>query len=61
MNCYECAKVDSHLPAVALCLHCNAGLCLDHLREAAAERTRGGDHIGCLHDTWRAGVQPATR
>lgn len=52
MNCYECAKTGAAIPAVALCLHCNAGLCLEHLRDAAAEPTRGGTHIGCAHDTW---------
>jgi hypothetical protein len=55
MNCYECAKTGAAAPAVALCLHCNAGLCLEHLREAAAEPTRGGTHMGCAHDTWEIG------
>jgi hypothetical protein len=48
MNCFECAKVNDSVPAVALCQHCSVGLCLDHLVEAHDFRV-GGTTYGCAH------------
>ena len=48
MNCFECAKVNDTIPAVAVCQHCGVGLCLDHLVEAH-EFTVGATHYGCPH------------
>lgn len=31
MNCYVCAEAESSREAVALCHHCSAGLCLEHI------------------------------
>jgi hypothetical protein len=52
MNCFECARGGSTTTAVALCRHCNAGLCVDHLRDAATDRPQGGLHATCRHSTW---------
>jgi hypothetical protein len=30
MMCYECSSRSLQRPAVALCHHCSAGLCVDH-------------------------------
>ena len=30
MHCLECAQRNEMRPAVALCHHCSAGLCLEH-------------------------------
>lgn len=30
MNCYECQRLGAGRPAVALCHHCSAALCLEH-------------------------------
>ena len=30
MNCYDCAFTGNQHPAVATCIDCGAGLCLDH-------------------------------
>ena len=49
MNCFECAKVNDTVAAVALCQHCGVGLCLDHLVEAH-EFTVGGTHFACPHE-----------
>ena len=51
MNCFECAKDGSTNAAVALCRHCNAGLCVDHLRDSATE-SQGGLQATCRHTTW---------
>ena len=51
MDCYECIKGGTKTAAVAICQSCNAGLCLVHLREAAAFRSPG-PASGCQHDTW---------
>jgi hypothetical protein len=48
MNCFECAKVNDAVPAVAICDHCGVGLCLDHLVEARAYRV-GGTIWACPH------------
>lgn len=52
MYCYECMKAGTESNAVAICPNCNAGLCLLHLREAAATPGPGGTRLACRHDTW---------
>jgi hypothetical protein len=52
MNCFECAKDGSTMSAVALCRHCSAGLCMDHLRDAATDHAQGGIQVTCRHSTW---------
>jgi len=49
MNCFECAKVNDSVAAVAFCLHCGVGLCLDHLVEAH-EFTVAGTNYACPHE-----------
>ena len=49
MNCFECAKVNDTVPAVATCQRCSVGLCLDHLIEARNLRV-GGTLFGCGHE-----------
>jgi len=49
MNCFECARVNDEVAAVAVCQHCGVGLCVDHLIEAH-EFTAGGTHFACPHD-----------
>ena len=48
MNCFECAKANDTVPAVAVCHHCNVGLCLDHLIEASEYRVAGTTY-SCAH------------
>jgi hypothetical protein len=50
MLCYACAKDGDERQAVALCRSCYAGLCLEHLRDAAS----AWDNVlaSCAHDTW---------
>jgi hypothetical protein len=60
VNCYECAKAGTATVAVGICPHCHAGLCLEHMQETALEPTRGGTHLGCLHDA-RAPLGPVRR
>jgi len=45
--------VDETVVAVGVCLHCGAGLCLNHLGEAARHRV-AGMHYGCPHHLERA-------
>ena len=52
MNCLTCARSGSAQSAVALCPHCSAGLCLDHVAETAAHRGPGGTRLSCGHNTW---------
>ena len=52
MNCLTCARSGSAQTAVALCPHCSAGLCLDHVAETASRRGPGGFRLSCGHDTW---------
>jgi hypothetical protein len=54
MQCYECAKSGNAREAVAICWSCSAGLCLSHVREAAAHRYVGAIRPACAHDTWMA-------
>lgn len=52
MHCYVCAERGDESQAVALCHSCHAGLCIEHLREAA-ERFAAENMINsCHHDTW---------
>ena len=62
MNCYVCATTNTATAAVAICPSCQAGLCLLHVREAAATSGPGGTSIivGCHHDTWPATVRLAS-
>ena len=46
MNCFECAKANDTVPAVAVCEHCGVGLCLDHLGR--------GERVPCRRDDLRA-------
>ena len=55
MNCFECAKANDVVPAVGVCRHCGAGLCLDHLIEAQ-RFTVGGTRYACPHEL--PGVKP---
>ena len=48
MNCFECAKANDSVTAVAVCRHCSVGLCLDHLIEASEYRV-AGTVFGCPH------------
>lgn len=52
MRCYECAKLGTAEPAVAVCRSCSAGLCLTHLRETALFMATGAIRPSCQHDTW---------
>jgi len=52
MHCLTCARTGTAQAAVALCPHCSAGLCLDHVAETAAHRGPGGLRLSCGHDTW---------
>lgn len=54
MQCYECTMSGTAREAVAVCWSCSAGLCLSHLREAAAHRSVGAIRPACAHDTWTA-------
>ncbi len=49
MNCFECAKANDTVAAVAICQHCGVGLCLDHLIEVTHVLV-GGTHEGCRHE-----------
>lgn len=59
MDCYMCATWAGARSAVAICPHCGAGLCLEHLRESAVQGRRGGLFTGCLHDTWTTAKEDA--
>lgn len=52
MQCYVCAERGTETPAVALCHSCHAGLCAEHLREAAERFASDSMLAGCHHDTW---------
>ncbi len=53
MNCFECAKANDTVAAVAICDQCGVGLCLDHLIEAR-QFLVGGTHEACRHEVPRA-------
>lgn len=48
MDCYECAIRGEAISSTGMCLKCGAGLCLDHLSEAA-RYTIGGLPYACPH------------
>ncbi|HSC72693.1 MAG TPA: DUF2180 family protein [Gaiellaceae bacterium] len=48
MNCFECAKTNDTVAAIAICRHCQVGLCFDHLIEAEHFLV-GGTHESCPH------------
>jgi hypothetical protein len=52
MKCFVCARAGDDDSAVALCPHCNAGLCLVHVGEAARDSGPGGLRLSCGHATW---------
>lgn len=58
MLCYSCAEQEVEEPAVALCRGCNAGLCMDHLRETAAHFSSDSMLATCHHVTWTASKHP---
>jgi hypothetical protein len=63
MLCYSCAEQGVHQTAIALCRSCYAGLCMDHLRETAAQLASDptSDRMSphhCQHDTWSATERP---
>lgn len=60
MLCYSCATRGVERPAVATCRSCSAGLCLEHLRETAAQLAPN-PLSGCRHDTWGAPSSPLPR
>lgn len=49
MICFECAKTNDTVAAVAICQHCGVGLCFDHLIEET-HSVIGGTHEGCRHE-----------
>ena len=61
MNCYECAKADHEVTAVATCTHCSCGLCIEHLRTTTFDPVRGGMPGACSHDTWAPPIRNARR
>jgi hypothetical protein len=42
MNCYDCSITGHDTPAVATCIHCGAGLCIEHAIVAPHHLTRPG-------------------
>jgi hypothetical protein len=52
MLCYSCAEQGLQEPAVALCRACNAGLCMNHLRETASHFASDSMLATCHHATW---------
>jgi hypothetical protein len=56
MNCYVCATRGEAVPAVASCKKCGAGLCLEHVCEAALDQPAGGTIYARSHDTWSESV-----
>ena len=53
MNCIVCTQTGkADRAAVALCPHCKAGLCLDHVHETAKSADPGGMKLACSHHTW---------
>lgn len=40
MNCFDCAGVGHSVPAVAICVDCGAGMCMDHARLSVHSLTR---------------------
>jgi hypothetical protein len=52
MNCFECAVQGETVTAVAICHHCGAGMCLEHVHAAQGFRAGGTKLMtgGCPHD-----------
>ncbi len=48
MNCFVCGRDGRAVPAVAVCLHCGAGLGLPHFGEARSFSVAGTRYT-CLH------------
>ena len=61
MNCLSCARTGTDRIAVALCPHCQAGLCLDHVQQAADAPGPGGFRLSCDHRTWSPEVEQRRR
>ena len=61
MNCLTCSRSGAPQPAVALCPHCYAGLCLTHVTETANAPAPGGMRLTCGHDTWATAWQQAAQ
>lgn len=40
MNCFDCAALGQHVPAVGICAGCGAGICSDHVRLSPLWLTR---------------------
>jgi hypothetical protein len=59
MLCYLCAETGIDRQAVALCRSCNAGLCLEHLRETASHFASSHILDSCHHDTWNVTQHPS--
>lgn len=51
MNCYVCDQSGRVSPAVAVCHHCGAALCREHLdQDLLAQRAHGHIRHRCSHD-----------
>jgi hypothetical protein len=59
MNCYVCQTEGRTTSSVALCQHCQAALCMSHVRDAVAERSHQPGPLTCAHSTWSAPVAAA--
>lgn len=57
MICLSCARTGTEQPAVALCPHCKAGLCLLHVAETTLSNGPGGTLFSCGHHTWDSAWQ----
>ena len=55
MNCYDCATTGHHNSAVAICIDCGAGQCLDHAVVAPHNLTR----VAVINR--RENIEPAAR
>jgi hypothetical protein len=50
MKCFVCARAGANQSAVAICPHCNVGLCMVHVSETAREPGPGGMRLSCGHN-----------
>lgn len=58
MNCYMCDGAGRTVAAVAICHHCGAALCRDHLDEdLLAPRPRGHVRHGCNHNLHKMAME----
>ncbi len=60
MQCCVCAERGTETPAVALCRSCQAGLCLEHLRETAAQIATDNMLASCHRHLERQGATMVT-